>query len=95
MQINELPKAAPKAGTKSTEFLDELVNQYLERLKTGQCPADDQPTAAAVIEERLRLYANTENALQASLRFAWDENAKANILVFKATSPRISDGHIT
>ena len=70
MKINELPKSCPKAGTKSTEFLDTLVAQYLERLKTGQCPADDQPTAAAVIEERLRLAGNTIRALESSLVIA-------------------------
>lgn len=51
-----------KAGTISTDALNDLVAQYLQRLAQGECPPDDQGMAATILGEKIRLLENMVRA---------------------------------
>lgn len=56
-----------KPGAMSTEALTDLAEMYLDRLRKGECPPDDQPVAATILWERIR---TLDNGLTAARQVA-------------------------
>ena len=52
---------------KSTEFVRILSLDYLRKLNEARCEPADQPMAAILLGERIRLLENTLNAMQATI----------------------------